>query len=141
MSQSVNPFAVPRAAGPRYTPSRRNERGQGSKKRGYRRNGEMWLTLRYSWAEYSRGYFFNENMTIAEFTKAVRGYLSIEEGFQYFQPDWTVDFQSRRQSLDAEDNETCLGEIFDGGETVTAKAFNENDEQLDYVYPQGWVYH
>lgn len=49
-----------------YPRSTRNVRGNGAMKKGHRTNGEMWINIRRSYAGFSRGAYFNENMTVGE---------------------------------------------------------------------------
>jgi hypothetical protein len=123
-----------------YPPSTRNVKGRGAMKKGYRRNGDMWINVRRSWGGFSRGADFNENLTIGEFIdQVVRAYfvfllpchsilsiappgdVSTEEGFQSFQEGWYIEVQSFRKALDPEENVEMLKQRFDGGETVHAK--------------------
>nr|GAT43876.1 predicted protein [Mycena chlorophos] len=124
-----------------YPPSRRNVRGRGAMKKGHRTNGEMWINIRRSWGGFSRGAYFNENLTIGEFVHEVVRDVQTEEGFQYFQEGWYVEVQSFRRALDSEDNVERLRERFDGAETVHAKVFNEYGQLLDYEYGTGWHQH
>lgn len=49
-----------------YIPSRRNDRGAGWHKRGYRVNGDMWLNIKEGSYGAVRGMDVNENSTITE---------------------------------------------------------------------------
>ena len=46
--------------------SRRNVRGRGWHKRGYRENGELFVQLKRSYAGFSREHSINENATITD---------------------------------------------------------------------------
>ena len=107
-------------------------------KKGHRNNGEMWINIRRSYAGFSRGSYFNENMTIGELVDAaareltfrvygaillmvyISGEVMMEEGFQNFPADWYIEVQSHRKALDPDSNVT-LNEVFDGAETIHAK--------------------
>jgi hypothetical protein len=59
-----------------YPPSTRNVKGQGAMKKGHRTNGEMCINVKRSWGAFSRGAYFNENLTIGEFVdQVVRAYF------------------------------------------------------------------
>ncbi|KAJ7652685.1 hypothetical protein DFH06DRAFT_1205443 [Mycena polygramma] len=106
----------------------------------HRTHGEMWINLRRAYADppFSRGAYFNENLTIGEFvTQAVRD-VSTEEGFQSFQEGWYVEIQSFKKPLDPEENVEMLKERFKGAETVHAKVFNEYGQLLTYTWGVGW---
>ena len=47
--------------------SRRNVRGAGWHKRGYRNNGDMWINVRRGSYGHTRGMDVNESLTISEF--------------------------------------------------------------------------
>lgn len=51
------------------TLSRRNVRGRGWHKRGYREDGELYIQLKRSYAGFSREHSVNENATITEFIR------------------------------------------------------------------------
>ncbi|KAJ7046203.1 hypothetical protein C8F04DRAFT_1063707 [Mycena alexandri] len=121
-----------------YPPSRRNVKGKGAMKKDHRTNGEMWINIMRSWGGFSRGAYFNENVTIGEFVGQVVRDVSTEEGFQYFQEGWYVEVQSRRKALDPEDHVMMLKERFNGAERVTAKVFNEYGDAMTYTFGQGW---
>ncbi|KAF7300039.1 hypothetical protein MKEN_01326700 [Mycena kentingensis (nom. inval.)] len=137
----MNALRFPPRPAPTYPPSRRNVRGRGAMKKGHRTNGELWINIRRSWGGFSRGAYFNENMTIAEFVDEVIRDVATEEGFQHFQKGWYVEVQSHRKALDHEDNVERVGDRFDGAETVHAKVFDENGQLLDYDCGSGWYPH
>ncbi|KAJ7203616.1 hypothetical protein GGX14DRAFT_369291 [Mycena pura] len=124
-----------------YPPSTRNVKGMGSMKKGHRTNGEMWINIRRSWAGFSRGAYFNENLTIGEFVDQVVRDVSTEEGFQHFQEGWYVEVQSFRKALNPEEHGEMIKERFDGAETVHAKVFNEYGQLLDWDFASGWHLH
>ncbi|KAJ7758744.1 hypothetical protein B0H16DRAFT_1264372, partial [Mycena metata] len=101
--------------------SRRNVKGKGAMKKDHRTNGEMWINIMRSWGGFSRGAYFNENLSIREFVEQVVRDVSTEEGFQYFQEGWCVEVQSHRKGLDPNDHLMMLKERFSGAERVTAK--------------------
>ncbi|KAJ7735830.1 hypothetical protein DFH07DRAFT_109782 [Mycena maculata] len=131
------------SAGPStvYPPSTRTVRGKGAMKKGHRAKGEMWINVRRSWGGFSRGAYFNENLTIGEFVHRVVRDVSTEEGFQFFQQGWYVEVQSKRKALDPDEYVQMLKERFDGAETVHAKVFNEYGQLLDYEFGLGWKLH
>ncbi|KAF7975014.1 hypothetical protein HWV62_10633 [Athelia sp. TMB] len=122
-----------------YTPSTRNVRGNGAMKKGHRNNGEMWINIRRSYAGFSRGSYFNENMTIGELVDAAAREVMMEEGFQNFPADWYIEVQSHRKALDP-DSTITLNEVFDGVETIHAKVYNEDGHLMDFD-GQRWYFH
>ncbi|KAJ7927043.1 hypothetical protein B0H13DRAFT_2183119 [Mycena leptocephala] len=107
-------------------------------KKGHRTNGEMWINVKRSWGGFSRGAYFNENLTIGEFVDQVVRDVSSEEGFQYFKEGWYVEVQSFRKALDPDENVEMLKERFNGAETVHAKVFNGYGQALTYTFGLGW---
>ncbi|KAJ6463089.1 hypothetical protein DFH09DRAFT_1382587 [Mycena vulgaris] len=83
-------------------------------------NGEMWINVKRS-GGFSRGAYFNENLTIGEFVHQVVRDVSTEEGFQFFQEGWYVEVQSFRKALDPDENVEMIKERFNGAETVTLR--------------------
>ncbi|KAJ7447525.1 hypothetical protein B0H11DRAFT_2202718 [Mycena galericulata] len=124
-----------------YPLSARNVKGQGAMKKGHRTNGEMWINIKRSWGGFSRGAYFNENLTIGEFVDRVVRDVSTEEGFQLFQEGWYLEVQSFRKALDPDENVEMIKERFNGAETVHAKVFNEHGQLLDYNFGSGWQLH
>ncbi|KAJ7234512.1 hypothetical protein B0H12DRAFT_1222828 [Mycena haematopus] len=121
-----------------YPRSTRDVKGRGAMKKGHRRNGDMWINVKRSWGNFSRGADFNENLTIGEFVDQVIRDVSTEEGFQFFQEGWYIEIQSFRKALDPDEHVEMLKQRFDGAETVHAKVFNEYGQALTYTYGVGW---
>ncbi|KAJ7452642.1 hypothetical protein FB451DRAFT_1374082 [Mycena latifolia] len=124
-----------------YPLSTRNVKGMGAMKKGHRERGEMWINVKRSWGGFSRGAYFNENLTIGEFVHQVVRDVSTEEGFQFFQDGWYVEVQSFRKALDPDENVEMLKERFNGAEAVHAKVFNEYGQLMDYEFGSGWRLH
>ncbi|KAF7338967.1 hypothetical protein MVEN_01972900 [Mycena venus] len=102
-----------------YPPSTRDATGYGFK--GQRCNGDMRINVKRSWAGFSRGGDFNENLTIGEFVRQVVRDVSTEDGFQFFQKGWYLEVQSGKKALDPNENVEMIQQRFNGGETVHAK--------------------
>jgi hypothetical protein len=47
-------------------------------KRGHRSNGDMWINVRRSYASFTRGAYFNENLTVGELVaQAISEYIHV----------------------------------------------------------------
>ncbi|KAI0828430.1 hypothetical protein F5Y06DRAFT_223453 [Hypoxylon sp. FL0890] len=128
--------------------SRRNVRGAGWHRRGYRDYGDMWINIKEGSYGAVHGMDVNENATLASFVKLV---ASCQRSSVYYPHDegWTYDIFFRRKSLltmlvefeqqgRAED-EDLVRDYFDGGETVIWKVYDE--EGLERVWNGDWDYH
>ncbi|KAF2170350.1 hypothetical protein M409DRAFT_51403 [Zasmidium cellare ATCC 36951] len=119
----------------RRTLSRRNVRGRGYAKRGYRQNGELSFQLKRSYAHFSRQMDINENETISEPIRAMFHSVENED------PGWLPEglhfaFVLRRQVLVP--SEDMVKTLFDGGETLSAKVLN--DDGVEYEWDDGSVF-
>ncbi|RDB17522.1 hypothetical protein Hypma_001269 [Hypsizygus marmoreus] len=111
-SYSTNGQSTPRQF------SRRNARGSGWHKKGYRDNGCMWINVRRGSYGHTRGGDVNEFSTIADFWRqTVRG-IQMEDGFPIPQ-GWTFELSSNKRPIEPFDEP--ITSIFDGGETVYVK--------------------
>ncbi|KAJ7600745.1 hypothetical protein C8J56DRAFT_16658 [Mycena floridula] len=119
--------------------SRRNVRGAGWHRRGYRDAGCMWINVKLGSYGHVRGQDVQEDMSINDFWNQVIRGIEMEDGFP-LPAGWTFGLYSRRKLLEQSDTER-IDTIFDGGETVTVKIFDEEDQERVYTYGEGWGYH
>ncbi|KAF8301125.1 hypothetical protein DL93DRAFT_2233751 [Clavulina sp. PMI_390] len=118
-------------------PSRRNARGAGWHKRGYRDMGCMWLNIKQGSYGSVRGMDVNEHSTLAELIEQVYSSESMCDGYPL--PDgWAFEVQRRGRPLPYCDE--LITELLDGGETLTVKIFDEEGQQMVFNGNE-WAYH
>ncbi|GAW20519.1 hypothetical protein ANO14919_100250 [Xylariales sp. No.14919] len=118
--------------------ARRNVRGAGWHKRGYRDYGCMWINVRQGSYGHTRGTDAPENQTLTAFVKSV-----FHSWASRYPEGWYCDLFFKKKSVtrllvDLEkhglDTDLVLvRDYFDGGETVYFKLFDENGEQQSHV--------
>jgi len=108
-------------------------------KKGHRTNGEMWINIRRSYGGFTRGSYFNENLTVGELVDEAIREVMREEGFQNFPVDWYLEVQSHRRALDP-DSQQMIKELFNGAETIHVKVFDQHARQLKHD-GYGWDLH
>ncbi|KAL6309930.1 hypothetical protein BKA93DRAFT_756838 [Sparassis latifolia] len=119
--------------------SRRNARGAGWHKRGYRDNGCMWINVRRGSYGHIRGQDVNDSSTISEFWNDVVRGVMMEDGFP-IPADWSVGLYSNKRLIERSD--ARIDTIFDGGENVIVKFYDENDDERVYDFGTStWEYH
>ncbi|KAI1457530.1 hypothetical protein F4805DRAFT_172496 [Annulohypoxylon moriforme] len=129
--------------------SRRQVRGAGWHRRGWRDHGSMWINVKEGSYGPVHGMDVNENQTLASFVSDVATYQGRGECYPY-QEGWTWALFFRRKSLvdlieelaeqGRAENDDLVRDFFDGGETVIWKVYDE--EGYERVYNGGyWDYH
>ncbi|KAI1398860.1 hypothetical protein F4819DRAFT_438789 [Hypoxylon fuscum] len=129
--------------------SRRNVRGAGWHRRGYRDHGDMWINVKEGSYGAVHGMDVNENETLAGFVKWVASSQQRGEYYPHIR-GWTFDIFFRRKSLlqmleefeeeGRAENEDLVCNFFDGGETVIFKVYD--DEGVERVFNGfNWGYH
>ncbi|KAF2713819.1 hypothetical protein K504DRAFT_462301 [Pleomassaria siparia CBS 279.74] len=114
---------------PVRTLSRRNVRGRGWHKKGYREGGNLFFQLKRTYANFSRTHEVNENETITNLILSMHGDIMGEDPGS-LPEDLHYEFHFRRNCLYPSDD--MVKTIMDGGETVYAKVFD--DERNEYIY-------
>lgn len=94
----------------------------------FREDGNLFIQLKRGTYGFSRTHEVNENETIANFVQGMLADLSSEDGWCSIPEGWEVVFTGKRQTLDY-DSEALVKSIFDGGEVVTAKIFDDEGNQ------------
>ncbi|KZV99151.1 hypothetical protein EXIGLDRAFT_831709 [Exidia glandulosa HHB12029] len=118
------------------TLSRRNVKGRGWHKRGYRENGELFIQLKRAYCTwpgpFSRTHSVNENATMEEFIHSMAREISMEDGHPLPEGLFLC-FQAFR-GKELEQSDELVKTKFDGAETVHAKVFDEEGTQyvLDF---------
>ncbi|RWA06110.1 hypothetical protein EKO27_g8990 [Xylaria grammica] len=120
---------------------RRNVRGAGWHKRGYRDYGCMWINVRQGSYGHTRGTDAPENQTLTAFVQSVFG--GKDSWASRYPEGWYCDLFFKKKSVtrllvDLEkhglDTDLVLvRDYFDGGETVYFKLFDENGQQQSHV--------
>ncbi|KII91640.1 hypothetical protein PLICRDRAFT_173458 [Plicaturopsis crispa FD-325 SS-3] len=119
--------------------SMRNVRGKGWHKAGYRDRGCMWINVRMGSYGCTRGQDVREDMTINDFWMQISRSVSMEEGFP-LPEGWYINLFSNRQELPQSDER--IDTLFDGGETVYVKVYDDDDNQRVYDHGSGeWENH
>ncbi|KAL4257131.1 hypothetical protein AB1N83_009510 [Pleurotus pulmonarius] len=135
---AVNPFAFS-SNSRAQSYSRRNCRGAGWHKRGYRDNGCMWINVRRGSYGCTRGQDLNERCTIREFWDQVVSSIQMEDGFPIPQ-GWSFEVSSKKKIIIPSDD--LVTTIFDGGENVYVKIYDEEDNERVYDFcTDSWEYH
>ncbi|KAM3421325.1 hypothetical protein BST61_g1723 [Cercospora zeina] len=109
--------------------SRRNVRGRGWGKKGYRQDGELFFQLKRSFAAYSRQQTINEYNSICDLLRGMEQSLrgedpgALPEGLHY-------EVHLRRRLIEPSDD--MVRTILDGGETVYAKVFDADGYKYEW---------
>ncbi|KAK7040110.1 hypothetical protein VNI00_008622 [Paramarasmius palmivorus] len=118
--------------------STRNARGAGWHKRGYRDHGCMWINVKMGSYGHTRGQDVNEYLTMNQLWDQIISSVSMEDGFP-LPEGWTIGLFSNRKLLPQTDDR--IDTLFDGGNTVTVKVFDEEDRERVYDGFEGWGFH
>ncbi|XXG99271.1 hypothetical protein Hte_005608 [Hypoxylon texense] len=128
--------------------SRRQVRGAGWHRRGWRDRGFMWINIKEGSYGAVHGMDVNENQTLARFVQDVAHRQRTGDVYPD-KPGWTWDLFFRRKSLvemveefreeGRAETDDLVRDFFDGGETVIWKVYDE--EGLERVWGVGWEYH
>ncbi|KAI0888698.1 uncharacterized protein GGS22DRAFT_62326 [Annulohypoxylon maeteangense] len=128
--------------------SRRQVRGAGWHRRGWRDRGCMWINVKEGSYGAVHGTDVNENQTLTEFVEDIAWYQSRGACYPH-EEGWTWDLFFRRKSLVSlleefkeegrAEGDDLVRDFFDGGETVIWKVYDEYGEER--VFNGDWEYH
>ncbi|CAK1359294.1 unnamed protein product [Cercospora beticola] len=115
--------------------SRRNVRGRGWGKKGYRQDGELFFQLKRSYAAYSRQQTINKYNSITDLLRQMEQTVRGEDP-GWLPEDLHYEFHFRRQPIEPSDD--MVRTLLDGGETVYAKVFDAEGYEYDWDGRSQW---